>query len=99
MSINITILESSLQTKIDGLTGTSDSKEFLLLSKALEAVRNGLVVTVPTVDDLPLAVDNTGRVIVVGTTVYVSTGVGGWITLIGAAGNDGLDGQMGLMQE
>ena len=42
MTINVTTLESNLTTKINATSGTTDSKEFLLLGKAVEAVNTAV---------------------------------------------------------
>jgi hypothetical protein len=42
MTINVTTLEANLTTKINATTGTTDGKEFLLLSKAVEAVNTAV---------------------------------------------------------
>jgi len=45
MAIDLTTFETNLTTKINSTTGTTDGKEFLLLSKAIEAVRPSIVVS------------------------------------------------------
>ena len=84
MSINITSLESALQSKLNAATGSTESKEFLLLTKALESLNSGAVSEVATTGDLPTASDNTGRVIWVTaeTALYVSDGTS-WSTVSG----------------
>jgi len=84
MSINITSLESALQSKLNAATGSTESKEFLLLTKALESLNSGTILEVATTGDLPTAADNTGRVIWVTaeTALYVSDGTS-WDTVGG----------------
>ena len=38
MAISTTVIEASLNTKMNATTGTTDGKEFLLLGKAVEAL-------------------------------------------------------------
>jgi hypothetical protein len=76
MSINITALESALQSKLNAATGSTESKEFLLLTKALESLNSGAVSEVATTGDLPTASDNTGRTLYVTaeSSIYFSNG-------------------------
>lgn len=84
MSINITSLESALQSKLNAATGSTESKEFLLLTKALESLNSGAVSEVATTGDLPTASANTGRVIWVTaeSKLYVSNGTS-WASIGG----------------
>jgi len=76
MAINITSLESALQTKLNAATGSTESKEFLLLTKSLESLNSGSIVEVENLASLPSASTNTGRIIFVTSesSLYFSNG-------------------------
>lgn len=68
MSVNISTFETSLQTKLNATTGSTSTTDFLLLSKAIDSLNTGAVVSVATTGDLPAAASNTGRFIYVVAT-------------------------------
>lgn len=76
MAINITSLESALQTKLNAATGSTESKEFLLLTKSIESLNSGFIVEVENLASLPSASTNTGRIIFVTSesSLYFSNG-------------------------
>jgi hypothetical protein len=82
MTVNISTLESVIQTKMDSLTSASDSKEVIYLAKALESLDNGTLSTVANYSSLPLAAQSTGRVIYVAgeQKIYYSNG-SAWVML------------------
>jgi hypothetical protein len=82
MSVNISSLETIIQTKMDALTSGSDSKEVIYLAKALESLDSGKLTSVSLYSSLPAAAASTGRVIYVADTqrIYYSNG-STWITL------------------
>jgi hypothetical protein len=82
MPVNISTLESVIQTKLNALTGSSDSKEVIYLAKALESLDNGVMTTYSSYASLPAAAGNTGRVAYVqdNQLIYYSNG-STWVTL------------------
>jgi len=76
MPVNISVFESSLQSKLNATTGASSGTDFLLLSKSLNELNTGFTSTVATVGDLPSAATSAGRIIFVTATnlPYYSTG-------------------------
>jgi hypothetical protein len=82
MTVNISQLESVIQTKMDSLTSGSDSKEVIYLAKALESLDNGTLSSVGTYASLPVAAQSTGRVIYVADAqkIYYSNG-SAWVLL------------------
>lgn len=82
MTVNISSLESIIQTKLDALTSSSDSKEVIYLAKALESLDNGVLTSVSLYANLPSAAASTGRVVYVADTqrIYYSNG-STWVTL------------------
>jgi len=82
MTVNISSLETVIQSKMDALTSASDSKEVIYLAKALESLDNGTLTSVALYSNLPSAATSTGRVTYVADTqrIYYSNG-SSWITL------------------
>jgi len=82
MAVNISSLESVIQSKLNALTVNSDSKEVIYLSKALESLDSGIMTSYALFSGLPSAATSTGRVVYVTDTarVYYSNG-SAWITL------------------
>ena len=108
MSLNITQLETSLQTKINAIQGNADSKEFLLLSKSIESLDAGMISEVANIASLPAANSSTGRTVWVtaNSSLYYSDGsawqqalgigyTGSASTLVGFTGSVGLIGFTG----
>jgi len=100
MPINITSIESALQSKLNAATGSTESKEFLLLTKALESLNSGAVSEVATIGDLPTAADNTGRTLWVTAEsgLYVSNGTT-WSNLDPQAIIDGAPAALDTLNE
>jgi len=100
MPINITSIESALQSKLNAATGSTESKEFLLLTKALESLNSGAVAEVATIGDLPTAADNTGRTLWVTSEggLYVSNGTT-WSNLDPQAIIDGAPAALDTLNE
>jgi len=100
MSINITSIESALQSKLNAATGSTESKEFLLLTKALESLNSGAVSEVATIGNLPTAADNTGRTLWVTAEsgLYVSNGTT-WSSLDPQAIIDGAPAALDTLNE
>jgi hypothetical protein len=86
MSINITTLESSLQSKLNATTSSTESKDFLLLTKSLESINSGAVSEIANTGALPTASANTGRVyfVTADTKLYFSNG-SAWVAISSAA--------------
>ena len=86
MSINITTLESSLQSKFNATTSSTDSKDFLLLAKSLDAINSGAVSEIANTGALPTASANTGRVyfVTADSKLYFSNG-SAWVAMSSAA--------------
>jgi len=82
MPVNISSLESVIQSKLNALTVNSDSKEVIYLSKALESLDSGIMTSYALFSGLPSAATSTGRVVYVTDTarVYYSNG-SSWVTL------------------
>jgi hypothetical protein len=82
MPVNISSLESVIQSKLNALTVNSDSKEVIYLSKALESLDSGIMTSYSLFSGLPSAATSTGRVVYVTDTarVYYSNG-SSWVTL------------------
>lgn len=82
MPVNISSLESVIQSKLNALTVNSDSKEVIYLSKALESLDSGIMTSYALFTGLPSAATSTGRVVYVTDTarVYYSNG-SSWVTL------------------
>ena len=82
MPVNISSLETVIQSKLNALTTNSDSKEVIYLAKALESLDNGVMTTYSLYSSLPSAATNTGRVAYVQDTqlIYYSNG-SSWVTL------------------
>ncbi len=82
MTVNISALETIIQSKMNALTAGSDSKEVIYLAKALEALDSGVLTTYALYSSLPAAADSTGRVVYVADTskVYYSNG-STWVVL------------------
>jgi hypothetical protein len=79
MTVNISTFETSLQTKLNATTGSTSTTDFLLLSKAIDSLNTGAVVSVATTGDLPAAASNTGRFIyVVATNAMVFSNGTAW---------------------
>lgn len=76
MTVNISTFETSLQTKLNATTGSTSTTDFLLLSKAVDSLNTGSVISVATTGDLPAAASNTGRFIYVTAvgSMYFSNG-------------------------
>jgi len=86
MSINITTLESSLQSKLNATTSSTESKDFLLLTKSLESINSGAVSEIANTGALPTASANTGRVyfVTADSKLYFSNG-SAWVAMSSAA--------------
>ena len=82
MTVNISALESVIQSKMNALTTSSDSKEVIYLAKALESLDNGILTSVALYSQLPTAANSTGRVVYVSDTqkIYYSNG-STWVVL------------------
>jgi hypothetical protein len=93
MPVNISVFESSLQSKLNGTTGSSSGTEFLLLSKSLNELNTGFTATVAAVNDLPAAAGNAGRIIFVTATnlPYYSNGTS-WNSISGTVSSISVSG-------